>query len=315
VSTSASRYTAEIHLEDANDAHSLAVARVPANSRVLDLGAADGSVAAVLRQMGCRVSAVECDPVAAEVAGRWCDRVVVADLNEIKLDEVFAGEQFDVILMLDVLEHLVEPEIVLRGARDVLAPDGWCVISLPNVSHLSVRLALLDGRFRYTDVGLLDRTHLRFYDSEGKDALLRDAGWEQLALTRVTRTLGTTEITVDDADPVLLAQLEADPEALTYQFVITAVPTGSPRLTSPPVLPAAVAQEALVAANRRVHELEASVARLEALLSAADERAVPDLLERLEAIRMASIVRRGHLQHLLAALEENLQRLRSVGGG
>jgi predicted RNA methylase len=68
MSSSPSRYTAHMDLRDVNDAHILAVGRVPAGSRVLDLGVADGSVAGVLKAMGCRVWGVELDAVAAEEA-------------------------------------------------------------------------------------------------------------------------------------------------------------------------------------------------------------------------------------------------------
>ena len=200
---------------------------MPANADVLDLGLADGSVAAVLQQMGCRVWGVELDEVDAEAARPFCQDVVVGDLNTLELAEVFPDQRFDVVLMLDVLEHLADPARVLRQVTGVLADGGWGVISLPNVAHVSLRLSLLDGHFDYTEAGLLDRTHLRFFDRQGVDTLLDDTEWTMLDLTRVTRRFGTTEIKIDDADPDLVKELEAEPEGLTYQFVITAVPSGS----------------------------------------------------------------------------------------
>lgn len=199
----ASRYTADLNLRGVNDAHILAIGRVPANSRVLDLGLADGSVATLLKDMGCRVWGVELDPVDAEAARGSCEEVVVADLTTLDLAEQFQGLRFDVILMLDVLEHLSNPAEVLERMKPVLADRGWGVISLPNVAHLSLRLSLLKGHFNYTDVGLLDRTHLRFFDRAGVDDLLREAGWGMFDLARVTRRLGTTEIHIDDVDPEL----------------------------------------------------------------------------------------------------------------
>ena len=67
------------------------------------------------------------------------------------------------MLLLDVLEHLKSPETILDQCHDVLAAGGLAVISLPNVANITVRLSLLFGRFRYTDRGILDRTHLRFF--------------------------------------------------------------------------------------------------------------------------------------------------------
>ena len=294
----ASRYTADLNLRGVNDAHILAIGRVPANSRVLDLGLADGSVATLLKDMGCRVWGVELDPVDAEAARGSCEEVVVADLTTLDLAEQFQGLRFDVILMLDVLEHLSNPAEVLERMKPVLADRGWGVISLPNVAHLSLRLSLLKGHFNYTDVGLLDRTHLRFFDRAGVDDLLREAGWGMFDLARVTRRLGTTEIHIDDVDPELARQLESETEGLTYQFVVCAAPLGSAVLERPPVLPAAVAQAALLETLVRIAELDEEVRQLRRVH-------LPDLMEQLTAIRASGLERRGHLKYLLQAMQEN----------
>ncbi len=256
MSSRSSRYAADINLQVANDPHVLAIARVPANSRVLDLGVADGSVARVLQRMGCRVWGVDNDPVAAKAAEAYCEEVTIADLNTFDLVDHFGGRRFNVILMLDVLEHLTDPVSLLQRVAPVLDDGGWGVISLPNVAHASVRLALLEGRFTYTDVGLLDRTHLRFFDRTGVAQLFRNAGWQSIDMARVLHRAGGTEIAVDGADPELVQQLESDIEGLTYQFVMTAVPDDSPVLRCPPVLPAAAAYGALLEAlaEHMVHQ-------------------------------------------------------------
>jgi 2-polyprenyl-3-methyl-5-hydroxy-6-metoxy-1,4-benzoquinol methylase len=304
MSLKASRYSVDINLRNVNDPHVLAIQRVPANSRVLDLGLADGSVAAVLRNMGCRVWGVEIDPVAAEEARAFCEDVAVDDLGSICLVERFAGQRFDVVLMLDVLEHLSDPVSLLKRVSPVLADGGWGVISLPNVAHVSVRLALLRGRFTYTDVGLLDRTHLRFFDHNGVDDLLRQAGWSAFDTDRVIRPFGTTEIQVEDVDPQLVRNLEADDEALTYQFVLSAAPLGSAVFQQPPVLPAAYAQRALrealtqsrivQAENNSLHvtlrELKGQNTKLEAELSEL-HRSHVDLYEELVRIQSTKLFR------------------------
>jgi len=143
---SASRYAAKIELDRISDPHVLAVGRVPANSSVLNLGVADGSVASVLRAMGCHVWGVEIDRWPPRCAKRICEDVAVEDLNQLDFASRFEGRRFDVVLMLDVLEHLPDPAAVLRHVGSVLAEGGWAVISLPNVAHVSVRLSLLEGR-------------------------------------------------------------------------------------------------------------------------------------------------------------------------
>jgi hypothetical protein len=228
----------------------------------------------------------------------------VGDLNGFDFVEEFRGKHFDVVLMLDVLKHLVDPATVLRRLTPVVAEGGWGVISLPNIAHVSTRLALLEGHFTYTETGLLDRTHLRFFDRAGIDDLLAEAGWGLFDLVRVTRRLGTTEIPAGHPDPELVRQLESDPEGLTYQFLCSVAPLGSPLLEDPPVLPASVAQQALLQAVQRIEELDEEVRQLRAVH-------VPDLEEQLAAIHGGSLTRRSHLKHLLAAMQENSQRLHS----
>jgi 2-polyprenyl-3-methyl-5-hydroxy-6-metoxy-1,4-benzoquinol methylase len=303
MTSEASRYAATLNLRSVNDSHILALGRVPARSRVLDLGAADGTVAAVLRQMGCRVWGVEIDPVAAEVARSVCEEVVVEDLNQLDLAARFEGQRFDVVLMLDVLEHLNDPAAVLARVGAVLTDGGWGVISVPNVAHASVRLALLDGKFTYTDVGLLDRTHIRFFDRAGVDDLLRQAGWGMFEMVRVLAPFGTTEIQVDAPDPALVRELDSDLEALTYQFVLVAAPLGSGVLEHPPVLPAAVAQAAYLELWEELRHLRGAAFPL-----------TEDVVGSLAAIREAARDRRNQIRELLAAVEAEMEQLR-VGLG
>jgi 2-polyprenyl-3-methyl-5-hydroxy-6-metoxy-1,4-benzoquinol methylase len=157
------RYTAHIDMRNVNDSHTFAVACVPAGSNVLDIGAADGSVARVMAYAGCRVWGVEFDPEAAALAQEWCEDVIVGDLEQLDLKGAL-GRTFDVILFLDILEHLKDPLSVLRNALSLLSDRGYVVISLPNVAHSAMRAQLLSGRFAYTEMGLLDSTHLRFFD-------------------------------------------------------------------------------------------------------------------------------------------------------
>ncbi|MCI0351146.1 MAG: class I SAM-dependent methyltransferase, partial [Acidobacteriales bacterium] len=83
----------------------------------------------------------------------------------------------DLLLFLDVLEHLPNPEKLLRHLTAKLAPGGTVIVSLPNIAHLSVSIPLLVwGRFNYADAGILDRTHLRFFVRESAVALMNGAG-------------------------------------------------------------------------------------------------------------------------------------------
>jgi 2-polyprenyl-3-methyl-5-hydroxy-6-metoxy-1,4-benzoquinol methylase len=230
---SATRYSYRVDLSDLNTSHSLAVLSVPPGSRVLDLGAADGSVARALVQRQCRVWGVELDSDAAAHAAAVCERVTRGDLETEEPWAELTGERFEAVLVLDVLEHLRNPAEVLRRASSLLTPAGIVVVSLPNITHAAVRLALLQGRFEYTDAGILDRTHLRFFDRASAEQLLHDAGLTIAERLRVVRAVEQTEVQVDvaGADPEFLSRITAAPDALTYQFVFVARGNG---VSAPP---------------------------------------------------------------------------------
>jgi hypothetical protein len=88
-----------------------------------------------------------------------------------------SGRRYDALLFLDVLEHMSEPGLALRAARDLVNAGGSAYVSLPNVAHWSLRKSLLLGRFDYTESGLLDSTHLRFFTAVSARRLIEEAGW------------------------------------------------------------------------------------------------------------------------------------------
>ncbi len=219
----ASRYTRLIDLDDPTSSHSMAVLATPAGSDVLDVGCGEGHVAAALVERGCQVWGIEIDPEAAVAAQSSCEAVVVGDVAGVS-HESLDGRTFDVILLLDVLEHVVDPLGALRHVTAWLAPGGKVIVSIPNVAHAAVRLALLQGRFEYSETGLLDETHLRFFDRRSLGALIRDAGLNIVDELRVRRRVDETEIEVDlDALPAELRSIAtAERDAETYQFVVIA---------------------------------------------------------------------------------------------
>ena len=186
-------------------------------------------MAAKLRERGCSVWGVEVDPEAAAKARAVCEDVVVADVEERRLQDLFPGLTFDAVLFLDVLEHMREPEKPLLGARQLLSPAGRVVASIPNVAHGSVRLGLLRGEFRYTDTGLLDRTHLRFFDVAAVADLFTVTGYKITEHLRTTRQLddGGIDVAPEQFAPEVVEEVMKDPEALTFQFVVVARPLGT----------------------------------------------------------------------------------------
>lgn len=207
--------------------HELVVGLVPEGSSVLEFGPATGYMTEVLAQrLGCRVTGIELDPGAASQAQTHAERMIVGDAETLDLDEHLHGEHFDIVLFADVLEHLRDPAGLLRRVRPFVAEDGAVVTSIPNVAHVSIRLALLGGEFRYRKTGLLDDTHLRFFTRESIDDLFESAGFVVSRWLRRRIELSDAEIAPrPDVAGEAAAILRSDPEATTYQFIVSATPS------------------------------------------------------------------------------------------
>jgi 2-polyprenyl-3-methyl-5-hydroxy-6-metoxy-1,4-benzoquinol methylase len=197
--------------------------------RILDVGAADGIVSRRLTERGWRVTGVEGDAALAQAGARWCERMLTANLNR-EIPEVVGP--FDAILYGDVLEHLVDPLRVLVELDRALVPDGFVVISVPNIAHLYIRLLLLVGRFDYIDRGILDDSHLRFFTQRSLRALLADAG---LTVERFTATPAPLyqilpaswhKRWVGATHAVNAVVARGLPRLLGYQFLVLARPKG-----------------------------------------------------------------------------------------
>lgn len=132
-----------------------------ASFRVLEIGCDLGATLLAIRNRypQCKTYGLEINSAAVEIAKHLAD-VRYGNIDELTIP---FQEKFDYIIFGDVLEHLRHPEEVIRMCRDQLNDGGHIIASIPNVMHISVMEELIDGRFRYQDVGLLDRTHIHFF--------------------------------------------------------------------------------------------------------------------------------------------------------
>ncbi|MBI4611294.1 MAG: methyltransferase domain-containing protein [Candidatus Rokubacteria bacterium] len=149
---------------------------VPAGVRVLDVGCAGGRIAALLKTNGCYVVGVERDPALAALAKEVCDDVIVGDLEDPDIVAILP-DGFAAIVCSDILEHLREPERLLRALRGKLGRCGRVYASIPNFLTWRMRLRLVRGEFRYEPTGLMDETHLRFFSYESALALCHAGGY------------------------------------------------------------------------------------------------------------------------------------------
>ncbi len=201
--------------------------------RVLEIGAASGATGRFLKEKGMvkEYIGVEISESAAVMAKKHLDEVIVADIERVDLEKEHGlrKEYFDLILCLDVLEHLYDPWEVLARLKKFLKPDGHLIASLPNVQHITVIKGLLEGRWRYESAGILDATHVRFFTLQDMLDMFDGAGF---SITRLDRTfnplLDLSKVREKgnniDLGKAIINDLSRDEvmNIFTYQFLITA---------------------------------------------------------------------------------------------
>lgn len=142
--------------------------------KILDVGAGSGATLAWLKTIypGAQTTGVELNPAMSNELQRNADVAMIGNIDEC----IPKLSRYDLILLLDVLEHLADSVASLRQLTRLLQPDGHIIVSVPNIAHLSVSLPLLfRRRFTYQDAGILDRTHLRFFVEDTAVRLMNEA--------------------------------------------------------------------------------------------------------------------------------------------
>jgi len=197
--------------------------------RVLDVGCGRGWMA---KQLGLRfpralIDGVEINQQACQQARESCETLYEQAVESF-LAEQHLHQQYDYIVLADILEHLVDPWTVLKQMKKGLNDQGRIIVSLPNVGHYTVILSLLTGRWQYTDAGLLDRTHLRFFTLQEAMLMFQDTGLtaEDIQFTRVSKPQ------VIDQMAALATALGADAnrfkqeaQAFQYMFLLSPIQT------------------------------------------------------------------------------------------
>ena len=194
---------------------------------MLDIGCGAGRLGeAIKARQGAATTGIELDPLAAVLAGQRLDEVVTGDVEQLALD--FAPGSFDAVTCGDILEHLRDPDRLLKRVREWLAPDGCLVASIPNARHHSVVRSLLQGNWTYESAGLLDRTHLRFFTRREIEKLFFRAGFAIDGLWSINLP-GDQPQGAAAAGSVKLGRLSVDglseqeaAEFHTYQYLVRA---------------------------------------------------------------------------------------------
>jgi|GEM_PF-307640 len=162
-----SKYDIDLDINSRNSL-SLIINMIDDNSKILEFGPANGRLTQYLKlEKKCIVDIVEIDEKSGEDASEYANISLIGEdvgnIENYKWTKILAKERYDYIIFADVLEHLYYPEKALNNAKLLLKDSGAILISIPNVAHNSIIIDLINDRFNYTEVGLLDNTHIRFF--------------------------------------------------------------------------------------------------------------------------------------------------------
>jgi SAM-dependent methyltransferase len=160
--------------------------------RILDVGCGIGTTGQYIKKIRggvVEVIGVEIDPVAGEIAKSNIDKVIIGDIEKIRLS--FEKEYFDCIIYGDVLEHLVDPWTILKEHGNFLKHGGHVIASIPNIAHYRVVKMLKKQRWDYQDSGILDKQHIRFFTLKSIKDMFGESG---LKIIKVDYKIGASDI-------------------------------------------------------------------------------------------------------------------------
>jgi 2-polyprenyl-3-methyl-5-hydroxy-6-metoxy-1,4-benzoquinol methylase len=193
-------------------------------SRILDVGCSGGLLADRARAFGHHVTGI--DTVEIEGVRDRVDEFFLCDLEDGVPVEV--GRDFDIVIAADVIEHVADPEALLDQLRELLAPTGQLLVSIPNFGHWYPRMRVATGRFDYDRRGILDSTHLRFFTRRSLLRTVKASGFEAREIRYTGLPFGAA---TENETPRrgLLRRIEATlikarPTLFAYQFVLTLRP-------------------------------------------------------------------------------------------
>ena len=143
---------------------------------VLEIGCAAGGFYRSLKQP-CEVWGVEPNTNAAHIAALSLNKVIVGRFSDVIAD--LPDGYFDLVICNDVIEHMNDHDAFLRDIKSKMRPGGHLIGSVPNIRHITALFKILIKRdWEYSESGILDRTHLRFFTKKSLLRTLREHAYD-----------------------------------------------------------------------------------------------------------------------------------------
>lgn len=170
---------------------------------ILEIGCGGGKLGAAYkaRNPGCTYYGVEIIESAAAEAAKHLDKVFCASAESIDLSSL--QDKVDCIVYGDVLEHLIDPWAALKSHASLLRPGGKVFACIPNTQHWGLLEHLLQGNWVYSDHGLLDSTHLRFFTLNSLGPLFAGAGLQISTVIGLNINLDGAKLFLEKMRPAL----------------------------------------------------------------------------------------------------------------
>ena len=171
-------------------------------SHVLELGCSSGRFGSRLSRIlkADRYVGLDYSEDAILTATQHLDRALVCDLNTASPSDLgLPDEEFDLLVALDVLEHLYDPWQALTRFAACLKPGGFAVVSVPNIQNIAILNGLAHGQWHYQREGILDATHIRFFTRATAVQLLAGAGFDIVQLGAILNP-NPAELQITDKD-------------------------------------------------------------------------------------------------------------------
>jgi 2-polyprenyl-3-methyl-5-hydroxy-6-metoxy-1,4-benzoquinol methylase len=148
---------------------------------ILDIGCSSGALGFALKERNpnLRVYGVEASYPAFRKAIERLDDVWLIDLSFdlYALSELLKDLKPELVVLADVLEHLKNPEKVLECIYRNTGPEITLCVSLPNIFNYELFEKYTSGVFNYENLGIFDRTHLKFYNVTSAIEMMQQVGF------------------------------------------------------------------------------------------------------------------------------------------